>query len=219
MAAAGSPLHPSLAALDSMGPMRTAPISRQGVSRGVDSIDAFEPVRPHSSKSHSTIDRVESGSRLKVFRLANIDSASAMPPLTAPNNRSHHPNLPTDEGAGFGPGGVGLGPVGLASSCLCLLLGRAAGVGGAATPTGGSSCVCVVDGNDDAPKTMPPPAYTPCHEQTRTGPRQVCSLLLLSILLRTAWLAWYYWAGTDHGDNDGNHRDPLVALEASQLVD
>lgn len=56
--------------------------------------------------------------------------------------------------------------------------------------------------------------------QKRAGPRQVCFLLLLSFLLRTAWIAWYYCWDTDieeQGAADGQQqqqqRSPLQTLE------
>lgn len=65
----------------------------------------------------------------------------------------------------------------------------------------------------DKKETMHATAALP---QKRTGPRQVCSLLLLSFLLRTTWLAWYYFADTEADRDDGGHsRNPLVTLEAS----
>lgn len=53
--------------------------------------------------------------------------------------------------------------------------------------------------------------------QKRTGPRQVCFLLLLSFILRTAWLVWYYFWDTDieeqPNDDGQQHRSPLQTLE------
>lgn len=50
----------------------------------------------------------------------------------------------------------------------------------------------------------------------------MCFLLLLSFLLRTGWIAWYYFSDTDieeQGPDDGQqqqqqeHRSPLQTLE------
>ena len=99
-----------------------------------------------------------------------------------------------------------LGRVDRATQCRCLLDGA-----GHPPPSSRITRQAATESINQSWLNQPPNPPNP-YPQKRTGPRQVCFLLLLSFVLRTAWLAWYYFWDTDL-DAGAKQRSPLQTLE------